>query len=180
MEDTVIVGDDGGLANVVVSIKKEEGMTLPGDDSPPQIPAVLDQQGCQYFPHVVAIQVGQPIIVKNNDPFLHNVHSLPERNDPMNKAQPNIDRQGAKAPKLKEPEIFRVKCDVHPWMGAWIAVIDSPFFAITGKDGKFTLPKGLPNGDYTVTIWHEKYGTQEAKLSVKDGRGEVNFTVKAK
>ena len=98
----------------------------------------------------------------------------------MNKAQPNIDRQGAKTPKLKEPEIFRVKCDVHPWMGAWIAVIDSPFFAITGKDGKFTLPKGLPNGDYTVVIWHEKYGTQDAKLSVKDGRGEVNFTVKAK
>jgi plastocyanin len=179
MQETVIVGKDGGLANVVVSIKKDEGMTLPGDDKAPDAPAVLSQKGCQYVPHVVAVQVGQPLLVKNDDPFLHNVHSLPEKNDPMNKAQPNVDTAGVKSPKLKEPEIFRVKCDVHPWMGAWIAVIDSPFFAVSGPDGKFELPKGLPDGDYNVTAWHEKYGAQDGKVTVKDGKGTVDFTVKA-
>ena len=83
MQETVVVGKEGGLANVVVSIKKEEGMNLPGDDKPPTTPIVLTQKGCQYVPHVLAAQVGQPLIVKNEDPFLHNVHSLPEKNDPM-------------------------------------------------------------------------------------------------
>ncbi len=178
-QETVVVGKDGGLANVVVSIKKDEGMNLPGDDKPSDTPAVLSQKGCQYVPHVIAVQVGQPLLVKNDDAFLHNVHSLPEKNDPMNKAQPNLDPAGVKAPKLKEPEIFRVKCDVHPWMNAWIAVIDSPFFAVSGPEGKFELPKGLPDGDYTVSAWHEKYGTQEGKLTVKDGKGAVDFTFKA-
>jgi plastocyanin len=175
-QETVVVGKDNGLANVVVSIKKEEGVDLPGDV--PKQPAVLDQKGCQYTPHVVVCMVGQQLQVKNDDPFLHNVHTLPEKNEGENKAQPNID-PGQKLKTPKEPEYIRVKCDVHPWMGAWIAVIDNPYFAVSDKDGKFTLPKGLPDGDYTVHAWHEKYGEQDGKVTVKDGKGEVSFTFKA-
>jgi hypothetical protein len=117
--------------------------------------------------------------VKNSDPFLHNIHTLPEKNEPENKAQPNLD-PGSRLKTPREPEYFRVKCDVHPWMNAWIAVIDNPFFAITGKDGKFTLPKGLPDGQYTITAWHEKYGEQTGKLLVQDGAGAVDFVFKVK
>ncbi len=177
-QETVIAGKDGGLANAVVSIKKEEGMSLPGDDKAPADPVVLTQKGCQYMPHVIGAMVGQSLLVKNDDPFLHNVHTQPEKNDPDNRAQPNLDPKGAKLKAMKEPEYFRVKCDVHPWMSAWIAVIDNPFFAVTDKDGHFTLPKGLPDGDYTVHAWHEKYGDQDGKVSVKGGNGEVNFSFK--
>jgi plastocyanin len=175
-QETVVTGADNGLANVVISIKKEEGMDLPGNV--PGNAAVLDQKGCQYVPHVVALMAGQDLKVKNSDPFLHNVHTLPERNQTENKAQPNVD-PGTKLKSPKEPEYFRVKCDVHPWMGAWIAVLDNPYFAVSDKDGKFALPPGLPNGSYTITAWHEKYGAQQGKVDVKDGAGTVNFTFKS-
>jgi hypothetical protein len=174
-QETVVAGPSGGLANVVVSIKREEGSELPG--SAPSEPAVLDQKGCQYSPHVIAMMKGQPLVVKNSDPFLHNVHTLPEKNEGENKAQPNLD-PGAKLKSPTEAEYFRVKCDVHPWMGAWIAVIDNPFFAVSDKDGNFSLPKGLSDGDYTLTAWHEKYGTQQAKVTVKDGKGTASFVFK--
>jgi RNA polymerase sigma factor (sigma-70 family) len=177
-QESVTVGENGGLANVVVSIKKQEGQDLPG--TVPTEPAVLDQKGCQYVPHVVAVMVGQRIIVKNSDPFLHNVHPLPEKNEGENRAMPNRDEAGARLKTPREPEYFRVKCDVHPWMAAWVAVLDNPYFAVTGKDGRFTLPKGLPDGDYTLTAWHEKYGEQTGRLTVKDGAGSVDFVFKAK
>ena len=174
-QETVLTGADNGLANVVVSVKKEEGMDLPGDA--PKEAAMLDQKGCQYSPHVIAVMVGQPLKVKNSDPFLHNVHTLPEKNEGENKAQPNVD-QGTKLKTPKEAEAFRVKCDVHPWMGAWVVVLDNPYFAMTDKDGKFTLPKGLPDGDYVLTAWHEKFGTQDAKVSVKGGKATTDFKFK--
>jgi plastocyanin len=176
-QETVLTGADNGLANVVVSIKKEEGMDLP----PPAAaePAVLDQKGCQYSPHVLAVSVGQAILVKNSDTFLHNVHSLPEKNPGENKAQPTVDANGAKLKPTTDPEYFRVKCDVHPWMGAWVAVLDNPYFAVTDKDGKFALPKGLADGDYTLHVWHEKLGEQDVKITVKDGKADAAITVKA-
>jgi NADH-quinone oxidoreductase subunit N len=174
-QETVVTGADGGLANVVVSIRKEEGVALPS--VPPGAPAVLDQHGCQYVPHVVALMKDQPLLVRNSDPFLHNVHTLPEKNEGENKAQPNVD-PGSRLKTPKEAEYFRVKCDVHPWMGAWVAVLDNPYFAVTDKDGKFALPKGLADGEYTLVAWHEKFGTQQAKVTVKDGAGTANFVFK--
>ena len=174
-QETVITGADNGLANVVISVKKEEGQDRPGNA--PNAPAVLDQKGCQYSPHVIAVMSGQAIEIKNSDAFLHNVHTLPEKNEGQNMAQPTTGSGKLKTPK--EAEYFRVKCDVHPWMGAWVAVIDNPYFAVTDKDGKFSLPKGLADGDYTLHVWHEKFGEQDVKVSVKDGKAEANVTVKA-
>jgi plastocyanin len=177
-QETVVVGKDSGLANVVVSIKKAEGQSLPGDDKPPTDPVFLNQKGCQYVPHVVAAMVGQPLSVRNEDAFLHNVHTQPEKNDPDNKAQPNIDPKGTKLKTPKEAEYYRVKCDVHPWMAAWVAVIDNPYFAVTDADGHFTLPKGLPDGDYTLHVWHEKYGEQDTNITVKGGNADASISVK--
>ena len=177
-EETMVVGEKGELANVVVSIKKEDSPDLAGE--PSKDPAVLDQKGCMYTPHVLAMCVGQPLVVKNDDEFLHNVHSLAQENPNFNFGQPNKDDGKAvdQAPKTKE--YIRVKCDVHPWMSAYIAVFEHPFFAVTGEDGAYTI-KGLPDGEYTVQFWHEKLASTpaEAKVTIKDGKGELNHEFKA-
>jgi len=173
-EQTVVSDGKGGLANVIVSIKKDEGAELPGEA--PKEAAVLDQKGCMYEPHVLALMTGQEFKVKNDDEFLHNVHSLAATNPAFNFAQPNKD-DGKAVDPMKAPEYFRVKCDVHPWMSAYIGVFDHPYFAVTKEDGSFTLPKGLKDGEYTVQFWHEKYASDtpvEEKVTVKDGKGEVN------
>ena len=177
-EETMMVGEKGELANVVVSIKKEDSPDLTGEV--PKDPAVLDQKGCMYTPHVVGMMVGQPLVVKNDDEFLHNVHSLAQENPNFNFGQPNKDEGKTvdQAPKAKE--YIRVKCDVHPWMSAYIAVFEHPFFAVTGEDGSYTI-KGLPDGEYTVQFWHEKLASTpaEAKVTIKDGKGELNHEFKA-
>src|SRR6266545_3483297 len=121
MEQTVVADDKGALANVLVSIKKEEGQELTGEV--PKQAAVLDQKGCMYEPHVLGMMVGQEFLIKNDDEFLHNVHSLASTNPAFNFAQPNKD-EGKKVEPMKAAEIFRVKCDVHPWMSAYIGVFE--------------------------------------------------------
>jgi hypothetical protein len=172
----IVVGDKGELKNVVVSLKKDDDKDMPGE--PSKTPVVLDQKDCMYDPHVVAMMIGQPLIVKNSDPFLHNVDST--ASNPENKFNIGMPKanDGMKIdPQPKVPEIFRVKCDVHPWMGAWVAVFDHPYFSVTGDDGTFTI-KGLPDGTYTLQAWHETLGTQEAKVTVKDGKATVDFAFK--
>lgn len=175
-EETVVVGDKGELQNVVVSIKPADGQTLKGEV--PKKPAVLDQKGCVYHPHVIAVMTGQSVDIKSSDPFLHNVHALCIDNAGFNFGQP--------APSVKKidpfqtAETFKVKCDIHPWMAAWVRVLDNPFFAVTGEDGKFSIDTaGLADGDYTLVFWQEKYGEKEAKVTVKGGKGAADFSFKA-
>ena len=178
-EQTVVADDKGNLANVIVAIKKEEGKDLPGEA--PKEAGELDQHGCMYEPHVLAIMTGQGFKVKNQDAFLHNVHSLSTVNPPFNFGQPTKD-DGKDVDPMKAAEYFRVKCDVHPWMSAYIGVFEHPFFAVSKPDGTYTIKTaGLPDGDYTLTFWHEKYATDpvEEKVTVKDGKAEVNKTFKA-
>ena len=174
-EETVVVGDGGGLANVVVALKPEDPSALGGEV--PKQTAVLDQVGCQYVPHVIAMMVGQEMQVKNSDPFLHNVHSLANTNPAFNFGQPNKD-PGKKVESPKAAEVYKVKCDVHPWMSAHVAVFEHPFFAVTDASGKFTIKGTVPDGEYPVTFWHEKYGQQEGKVTVADGKGTVDFSFK--
>src|SRR5437016_3542342 len=178
-EQTVVADDKGSLGNVIVAIKKEEGKDLPGEV--PKEAAVLDQHTCMYEPHVLAMMTGQEFKVKNDDPFLHNVHSLATVNPPFNFGQPTKD-DGKAVDPMKAAEYFRVKCDVHPWMSAYIGVFEHPYFAVTKPDGTYAIKTaGLPDGDYTLLFWHEKYATDpvEEKVSVKDGKAEVNHTFKA-
>jgi hypothetical protein len=178
-DDAVLVDEkSGGLANVVVSIKADDPDALGGEL--PKAPAVLDQKGCLYAPRVLAMCVSQPLVVKNSDPFLHNVRGAAKTNPPFNVAMPVKDEAGRKQPPFRAAEVIQVKCDAHPWMTAWIAVFEHPFFAVTAPDGTFTLPAGLKDGEYTVEAWHELLGRQEAKLKVAGGKGEVSFVYKGK
>ena len=137
-------------------------------------PVTLRQFGCEYSPHVLGIMDGQPLLVKNDDPTNHNIHFLPKINPQLNFSQP---KQGmTKELTLKKEDVFKAKCDVHPWMGCFIKVFDHPFFAVTGKDGTFEL-KGLPPGSYVIEAWHEKFGTQTMTVEVAvDETKEADLT----
>jgi hypothetical protein len=175
LDETIVVGDKKELAGVVVSIKAPEGKELKGEA--PKEPAVLDQKGCQYVPHVIAMMVGQDLIIKNSDDFLHNVHSLAIDNEPFNFGQPRKDEKGAnKGKTVKTAERFVVKCDVHPWMNAQVNAFEHPFFAVSNEKGEFSIPtKGLPDGSYTLEIWHEKLATEPLtqEIEVKGGKAKV-------
>jgi hypothetical protein len=177
-EETWIVGEKNELKNVIVYVQKADGVDLSG--SAPGEPAVLDQKGCMYMPHVLPVMVGQKMQIKNDDPFLHNIHGLGKENGEFNFPQQNKgDLKEVTGQANKAPERYKVKCDVHPWMGAWVLVLDHPYFATTGDDGTYTI-KGLKDGEYTLVAWHEKGGATEQKISVKDGKATADFKVKMK
>jgi plastocyanin len=173
-QETYMVAD-GKLANAFVYVK--DGLGNFSYD-PPAGAVTIDQQGCRYHPHVFGIRVGQELTIQNSDPTLHNIHALPKDNKEFNTGQPI---QGMKTvQKFANKEVMvPFKCDVHGWMNAYVGVLDHPFFAVTDKDGKFSL-KGLPPGTYTIEAWHEKGGTQTAMvtLGAKETK-EANFTFKA-
>lgn len=180
LEETVVAGNDGELANVVVSLRSLGDKELAGDA--PKEPAVLDQKGCTYHPHVVGMVVGQDLVVKNSDSFLHNVHGLPFDNDGFNFAQPSVDPGKVVMPKPKTPERFSIKCDVHPWMLAHVNVFAHPYFAVSNEKGEFSIPtKGLADGKYGTTFWQEKFGEQEGPdIEVKGGKAALAEPFKVK
>ncbi len=163
------------IRNVIVSIKEGLGnKTFPARTNA----VTLDQFGCQYKPHVLAIQNTQKITIHNGDTTNHNIHFLPKVNQEMNFTQPKKGMK--KVVKLQTEAPFRVKCDVHPWMGAHIAVFNHPFFDVTGKQGTFTLT-GLPAGSYVIEAWHETFGKVTANVTVGDGEtknSDITFEVK--
>lgn len=167
-DESLVVASDGGLANVVVSISSGLSGWLREEFPPPSTPAVLNQRGCVFEPHVVAVMVGEPLLIKNSDPMLHNVHVMAVNNPAPNLGQPSVGEL-ATSP-FESPEVFRVKCDVHPWMQAWVRVVDNPYFAVTGRDGRFTL-RGLPPGTYTLKAWHEQLGIREMQITIGPGHG---------
>ena len=164
-DDSLVVNDDGAIANVVVSISA--GLPPGARFSIPQQPVVLNQKGCMFRPHVIAAMVGQPIEVKNSDPLLHSVHSMDAEQSPaFDFAQPTLGSR--RVEPLQVVETFQVKCDLHPWMSAWVRVFNHPYFAVTGADGSFTIPP-LPPGTYRMKAWHESLGVREKTIEVRAG-----------
>lgn len=174
--NSVVVSADGGLDNVFVYVKRGlEGRTFP----PASGPAQLEQRGCTYNPHVMGLRTGQPLEIINSDPTLHNIHALPVKNPPFNLGQPI---QGMRSTKtFQTPEItVPIKCDVHPWMSAYVGVVDHPFFAVTAAGGAYTL-NGLPPGEYVIESWHERLGVQTQDVKVGPGEeAQVSFVFKAR
>lgn len=162
--ETVLVGGNNGLQNVLVYVKDGLGSrTYPV----PTEPVLLDQKGCRYTPHVFGIQVGQTLRVANSDSVLHNVNSSPKENKGFNFGQPAGVPAATRVFDRAEVGVpFR--CDVHNWMNAYAGVVAHPFFAVTKPDGSFEI-KGLPPGTYTVEAWHEELGTQTQSVTV-DGK----------
>jgi hypothetical protein len=191
-EETVVVNDNGTLANVFVSLSG-----VPASDGSDRSPVLLDQVNCRYVPHAVGVQVNQVLRVKSSDEkTLHNVHYTPAANPPANFG---LTQAGAEKPvTFTRPEYVRVKCDVHPWMTGYVGVFDHPFFAVTsegtgdggagdggtrnggtGDAGSFEIAK-VPAGSYKLVAWHEQYGEVEQQVEVKDNQvSDVTVTYKA-
>ncbi len=174
-------GDKDTLQNVLVYVSK--GL----DDKqfePTKAPALLDQVGCIYTPHVVAVMVGQPLEVRNSDATLHNVMSMPRDNPPFNFGMSVKD--GTQKMEFKYPEMkMNTKCFMHPWMSGYIHVLEHPFFAVTGADGTFTI-KGLPPGEYEISVLHEASlvqptpATATVAVAAGETKKDVEFTYEVK
>jgi len=169
--EMLVLGDGNTMGNVLVRVRSGDS----GSHAAPSEAVTLDQRGCQYVPHVLAVMVGQELKIKNSDGLLHNVHALPKVNPGFNQAMPGSVKEAIKVFKKPEPP-FKIKCDVHPWMGAWVAVLENPYFEVTGTDGKFSLDN-LPAGTYEIEAWHEKLKTKSAKVTITgDGTETIDFT----
>jgi len=161
-EETVVTDGAGRLANVVVYLEN-----APATGPASGLPAVvLDQVDCRYVPHVVALQTGQTLHVTTSDPTLHNVHGTSIENPAFNFAL--VAKGQARDLAFEAPESFPVRCDVHPWMKAYVRVFSHPWFAVTDKSGAFRIAN-VPAGTYTLVAWHEKYGTVRTSVTVGTG-----------
>lgn len=164
INERLVVGTDGGVQNVVVSIEnigrgkrqRREG-------------ALLDQKDCRYAPHVVLVPIGASLTIRNSDGILHNLHSHSVENPPFNKPQPKFKKT------LKETftkaEIIKLTCDAHAWMSGWIIVHEHPYYAVTDENGRFSL-SDVPSGEYQLWVWHEILGEKRFPHIVKQGARE--------
>jgi plastocyanin len=171
--ETVVTGANNTLENVVVYISAGAD-----DANAPAQAVTFTQKGCQYLPHVIALHTNQELQVVNADQTSHNIHPLAKVNREWNKSQPpgspNISE------KFDQPEFISVKCNIHPWMHGEFAVLKTNHYDVSKGSGTFKLPN-LPPGKYTITAWHEDYGTQTADVTITgDETKDVNFTFKAK
>jgi plastocyanin len=172
VRETVVVGSGGGLANVFVYVKS-------GPITSMQFPVateakVIDQDGCIYHPHVIGVQVGQPLTVRNSDAVLHNIAASPRENRPFNRTQPQAGMEFQTTFSLPEVMI-PVRCDVHGWMESFIGVVPHPYYSVSSEAGGFSLDN-LPPGSYEIEAWHEQYGVMTQTVVVPaSGRADVAF-----
>lgn len=155
-ETLVVNSENKGIANVVIFLEKRPGNIKPELAKPPTDPVFFDQKGCRFLPHLVTVQVGQPLLVISDDGIPHNTHTNPKRNDSFNKVISANERKGIPCDyKKAESAPLSVVCDYHPWMKAYHFPVDHPYVAVSDKDGKFRI-EGLPAGKQSFNVWHER------------------------
>lgn len=169
----VLVNDNGTLANVFVYVKSGlEDLSFPTPG-----PALLDQDGCTYSPHVLGVMTNQDINIRNSDGILHNINASPVDQRGFNTSQP-VNMETTRSFGVAEVMI-PVRCDVHGWMSAYVGVLNHPYHSVSGSGGSFDLAT-LPPGDYVVEAWHERYGAQTQNVTVVTGEtAEITFTFSA-
>lgn len=172
MTENVVTGSGNALQNAVVYISAGDQGSTPGAQT-----VKVDQRGCQYLPHITVLQTNQPMEITNSDQTAHNIHLLPRINREWNKSQP------AGGPPISaqydKPEFIPVKCNIHPWMHGYFAVLNTSHYAVSSNDGSFSLA-GLPPGKYTVTAWHEQFSSQSQQVTLAAGESKsISFTFKA-
>jgi len=168
LTETVIAGNNNTLQDVVVYLRGDFSQ-YSFDRAKPSV--TIDQKGCVYEPHVVALVTGQELEVTNSDQATHNINASPKVNRRWNESQPP---GGAPINQsFERAEIgIPLKCNVHPWMKAYVAVFSNPYFQVTGEDGSFQI-KGVPPGTYTLTAWHEFYGMSQQALTLGPGEAKT-------
>lgn len=165
---TLLISDDGGIANVVLMIEVD-GMK----PKIPMEPIELDQKGCRFEPHVIVVPAGATLKYANSDETNHNIHSFAKKNQAINQ---NVAGGTSFEQKLEKDEVIDIKCDVHPWMKGYIVVTEASHYALTGTDGTFEL-SGLPPGDYKISYWHEQLGKGKSEKVTVTGGATATATI---
>jgi len=112
----------------------------------------MEQKDKHFRPHVLAIPVGATVDFPNRDPIFHSVFSNYDGQVfDLNLYRPNTSRDVV----FKRPGIVRVFCNIHPTMSAIIAVLDTPWFAVSEAAGGFEI-HDVPAGNYTLHVFHER------------------------
>ncbi len=175
LSEVKLVSARGEVQNVFVYVKK--GLPVGKSFPAPQKGALVNQKKSMFRPRVQGILIGQEVSMRNSDPVIHNVRSLSSKNRPFNIGQPAGTPDRRKVFKDKEGPI-ELRCDFHPWMRAYLFVMEHPCFAVTDAEGRFAI-NGLVAGNYTLAIWHEAFGEQEQEITVKaDGLKGIEFKFK--
>jgi plastocyanin len=170
--ETAVTGANNTLGNVVVYISAG----APDENTAPAQAVMFEQKGCRYIPHVLVMQVNQELKITNDDQTNHNIHPIPKINHEWNKSQPP---GVALSDKFDKEEFIPVKCNIHPWMRGYFAVLKTSHYAVTKDDGGFSLPN-LPPGKYTISAWHEAYGTQKQVVTITGNETTtIDFIFKA-
>lgn len=166
-----LVTSEGQIMYTFVYVKNGEEL---GDFEAPETAKKLDQIGCLYEPHMLGVMANQPIDIVNSDPLAHNIHGLAKENREFNFGQPT---PGTRQHTFRRPEKeIKIKCDIHPWMNAFVFVMEHPFYAVTDNTGSFSIPD-LPAGEHTLVAWHETFGELEQTVTIQDGAGaKLDFT----
>lgn len=168
--EDIVVGPGREVKGAFVTVKKGlEGRRYP---VPPA--AVLKHEKAFFQPRILALRAGQDLRIRNEDDLLHNTHAVTVANREFNFGQPRKGMEDVKRFDVPEMMIL-VKCDIHPWERGWIGVVDHPFFAVTGPDGRYEI-KGLPPGRYTLEVWQERYQPVTREIEVR-GRGRIELDV---
>jgi hypothetical protein len=172
--DSLIVGEDGGLANAIVHVVS--GLPKDFRAQPPAGETSIELKGCAFSPHVVAMRAGAELAIVNRDATLHRVSARSGANPPFQDSMPGEGMELRKS--FSRPEVaVGLRSDNHPWMAAFVGVFDHPYYAVTAPDGSFSIP-GLPEGEYLVEVWHETLGTRSVRLELDEGARasvEVSF-----
>lgn len=167
--DTLLIDEQGGVANVVVTLAVKDAVPTPPADA-----VALDQHGCRFDPHVLVLPVGSKLRFDNSDETNHNVHTYPKKNQAVNK---NIAGGTNFEQLLDKAEVFEIKCDIHSWMKSYVFVTDESHFALTGKDGSFKI-EGVPPGTYKLSWWHEELGKGKTEDVVVEAGKVANVAQK--
>jgi plastocyanin len=165
IDESLLIGKDHGLQNVLVSIRDIQKGKGFADSAP-----TLDQRDCRYSPHLVLVPVGKPLTILNSDGILHSVHTHSVKNPAFNRAQSKFKKEMQET--FFQPETIKLTCDVHSWMSGWIIAQEHPYFAISGGDGSFELVD-IPPGEYVISFWHETLGAKKTAVLVEAGKQSV-------
>ena len=175
LSEAIVINSNGTLKNAFVWVKA--GLPAGRKWKVPETLVTLTQVGCLYQPHVAGVMTGQMLAIRNEDPANHNIHPIPKVNPDWNYTQSAGSSDKIQRFALEEV-LLPIKCNIHPWMQAYVGVVSHPFFAVTGYDGSYTL-HGLPPGTYTIEVVHETYGASEQQITVKAKEiRTLDFTVK--
>jgi hypothetical protein len=169
--ETYIIDGNDGLKNTVVFVEAAP----PGKPADPEKLNIVENNGCLYAPRILAMQKGERLRVKNNDPKLHIPHSYLNERTVFMLSLPFRNTVLDATRKIRDPGILKLVCDTHSWMIGFVHVFDHPYFSVTDEKGAFSIPN-LPAGSYTLKAWHEDAGIRSQQITVlENGDVHVGF-----